>query len=164
MYHLRITVTRNLFPEQRYQEKRIISFIYWVTVLILKIRILTMLLKVSIKEEIGNILGIIVFILFTTAMNVMFVNVKSGIMIGVKLILVCNITFIPDNIVVFQGEQVKFKTVYGIKIDSKDDYDEVKEAVKIVEEVGNRRIVILHCVSIYPTPIEKANLLNMLAF
>ncbi len=61
--------------------------------------ILTMLLKVSIKEEIGNILGIIVFILFTTAMNVMFVNVKSGIMIGVKLILVCNITFIFSKVV-----------------------------------------------------------------
>lgn len=56
--------------------------------------LLTMALKVSIKEEIGNLLGIIIFVLFTTIINCLAVSLRNGIMIGIKLILVCNITFI----------------------------------------------------------------------
>lgn len=42
------------------------------------------------------------------------------------------------------------------------DYDEVKKAVEIIESTGNNNIAILHCVSLYPTPLEKANLNNIL--
>lgn len=43
------------------------------------------------------------------------------------------------------------------------DYSEIKKAIGIIEEARNRNIVILHCVTIYPTPIEKVNLKNILA-
>ncbi len=43
------------------------------------------------------------------------------------------------------------------------DYDEVKQAISIIEGTGNKNIAIMHCVTIYPTPIEKANLRNILA-
>ncbi len=43
------------------------------------------------------------------------------------------------------------------------DFSEVKEAVKIIESTGNKDIVILHCVSLYPTPIGKVNLNNILS-
>jgi N-acetylneuraminate synthase len=43
------------------------------------------------------------------------------------------------------------------------DFDEVEQAVRIIEDSGNRDIVILHCVSVYPTPIGKVNLNNILS-
>lgn len=38
---------------------------------------------------------------------------------------------------------------------------EIKKAVKIIEEEGNSKIIILHCVSIYPTPYKDLNLRNI---
>ena len=42
------------------------------------------------------------------------------------------------------------------------DFDEVTKAVHVLEDAGNSNIAILHCVSIYPTPTDKANINNML--
>ena len=42
------------------------------------------------------------------------------------------------------------------------DFDEVTKAVHIIENAGNSDIAILHCVSVYPTPIDMVNLNNML--
>jgi N-acetylneuraminate synthase len=44
------------------------------------------------------------------------------------------------------------------------DMDEIKEAVRIIEKAGNSRIVILHCVSLYPTPTDAVNLNNIVRF
>jgi N-acetylneuraminate synthase len=38
---------------------------------------------------------------------------------------------------------------------------EVDKAIRTIEEAGNRQIVILHCISIYPPADEQVNLLNM---
>ena len=65
------------------------------TIIVLGINfMLTIMLKISIKEEIGNILGVMLLIVFTAIVNILVVDLKTGLMIGVKLILVCNITFI----------------------------------------------------------------------
>lgn len=56
--------------------------------------LLTIALKISIKEEIGNILGIMIFATFTAIVNAIVVDIRTGITIGIKLILVCNITYI----------------------------------------------------------------------
>lgn len=42
------------------------------------------------------------------------------------------------------------------------DFDEVTKAVHILEDAGNSNIVILHCVSVYPTPIDRVNINNIL--
>lgn len=42
------------------------------------------------------------------------------------------------------------------------DYEEVKNAINVIESENNKNIVILHCVSIYPTPLEQANINNIL--
>jgi len=42
------------------------------------------------------------------------------------------------------------------------DLDEVKNAVRVIEEAGNDKIIILHCTLCYPTKDEDANL-NILA-
>ena len=50
-------------------------------------------------------------------------KIRSILLILFFLILyiyVCNITLIPDNIVVFQGEEVNLKTLYGLKINQKN--------------------------------------------
>ncbi len=56
--------------------------------------LLTLMLKISAKEEIRNIFSVIFFIFLTAVINMVVVDIKTGIMIGIKLILVCNITFI----------------------------------------------------------------------
>ena len=35
---------------------------------------------------------------------------------------------------------------------------EIKEAIQTVRENGNQNLIVLHCTSAYPTPIEEANL------
>lgn len=35
---------------------------------------------------------------------------------------------------------------------------EIREAVEVIESAGNEQIILLHCVSVYPTPIEDINL------
>lgn len=39
--------------------------------------------------------------------------------------------------------------------------DEIRNAVKAIEETGNRNLCILHCVSVYPAPAEIINLNNI---
>ncbi len=37
-------------------------------------------------------------------------------------VYVCNITLLPNNIVIFQGEELNLKTIYGIKVNPKNNY------------------------------------------
>ena len=57
-------------------------------------------------------------------------------------VYVCNITLIPNNIVVFQGEQVNFKTLYGIEIKSNKKnlgaYDIMQTATNLSEKVSDK--------------------------
>ncbi|MBQ9765483.1 MAG: N-acetylneuraminate synthase family protein [Lachnospiraceae bacterium] len=41
------------------------------------------------------------------------------------------------------------------------DMDEIEKAVKVIEEEGNRQIILLHCVSIYPAEETTINLNNI---
>lgn len=38
-------------------------------------------------------------------------------------IYVCNITFLPDSVVIFQGEELNFKTIYGLRVNRKENYN-----------------------------------------
>jgi sialic acid synthase SpsE len=44
------------------------------------------------------------------------------------------------------------------------DMDEIYQAVNVIEKAGNKKICILHCVSIYPTETSKIRLNNILGF
>jgi len=76
--------------------------------------LLTIALKISIKEEIGNILGIMIFVVFTAIINVMVVDIKTGIMIGIKLILVCNITYIFSKIINYVELAEALEKILGV--------------------------------------------------
>lgn len=40
--------------------------------------------------------------------------------------------------------------------------EEIRDAVRVIEQTGNRQICILHCVSVYPAPLEETRLQNIL--
>lgn len=94
------------------------------TVMVLGINLLlTLALKISIREEIGNILSIIIFVIFTCIINAIAVNIETGIRIGMKLILVCNITYIFSKITSYMELAEALEKIFSvfkfIKIDPK---------------------------------------------
>ena len=56
--------------------------------------LLLLALKISPKLAINNILSVGIFILFTVSINIMFGDFSGAILIGIRLILVCNMTYI----------------------------------------------------------------------
>lgn len=56
-------------------------------------------------------------------------------------IYVCNITLIPNSIIIFQGEELNLKTIYGLKISKKDrlnlNYEAMQTSTSLGEKVGN---------------------------
>lgn len=78
-----------------------------------------------------------------------------------------NVPFIKiSSMEVNNPEYIKYIANKGLPIvisTGMATYEEVKKAVQIIESTGNRQIVILHCVTIYPTPLEKANVNNIIS-
>lgn len=83
----------------------IVFFIYTVLVFYIKnymvlgilslVHILVMLsLKISLKQGLKNILAILLFILFTVIINIFAMGLEDAILIGIRLIIICNATFI----------------------------------------------------------------------
>lgn len=100
--------------------------------------LLTFILKISIKEEIGNLLGICIFVLLTATINAMLVDVKTGVMIGVKLLLVCNITYIFSKMMNYTELAEALEKIFGIF-----------KVLKINPK--NISIMICICISFIPT-------------
>lgn len=100
--------------------------------------LLTLLLKISIKEEIGNLLGISIFVVLTALINGIVVDPRSGIMIGIKLLLVCNITFIFSRIINYTDLAEAIEKMFSIF-----------KVLKINPK--NISIMICICISFIPT-------------
>ncbi len=71
-------------------------------------------------------------------------KIRSILLILFFLVLyvyVCNITLLPDSIVVFQGEEVNFKTLYGLKINARSgnygQYNAMQTANNLSEKVSD---------------------------
>ena len=71
-------------------------------------------------------------------------KIRSILLILFFLVLyvyVCNITLLPDSIVVFQGEEVNFKTLYGLKINARSgnygQYNAMQTATNLSEKVSD---------------------------
>lgn len=71
-------------------------------------------------------------------------KVRSILLILFFLIIyiyVCNITLLPKSIVVFQGEEIHFKTLYGLNVSSKGDeynqFDTMQAAKNLSEKISN---------------------------
>lgn len=99
---------------------------------------LTFILKISIKEEIGNLLGISLFVIITATINAFIVNIKTGVMIGIKLLLVCNITYIFSKMLNYTELAEALEKIFGIF-----------KVLKINPK--NISIMICICISFIPT-------------
>lgn len=59
----------------------------------------------------------------------------------VTYIYVCNITLLPSNIIVFQGENVDFKTLYGIKVNPRSavysSYNAMQASSNLSEKISD---------------------------
>ncbi len=98
---------------------------YFLLGIVFIINIILMLLsKQRIVNVINAILKLMPFILFTTAINIAISGVNFGILIGIRLILVCNITYIFAKSFSIQKLQYTieklFKPLKIVNINSKE--------------------------------------------
>lgn len=78
---------------------------------------LMLLIKINIKNAGNNILKLLPFILFTIIINILFADLEFGLLIGVRLTLVCNLSYIFSKTITYLefGEIVE-KLVCPFKI------------------------------------------------
>ena len=78
---------------------------------------ITIIYKINILSTIKNILKLLPFIIFTVIINILFADINFASLIGVRLILVCNISYVFSKIISYTefGEIIE-KTVYPFKI------------------------------------------------
>lgn len=85
---------------------------------IIVINVLFMLIfRINIKSAIRNLLKLSVFVLFTVIINAIFDSLITAILIGVKLFLVCNVTYIYYKTVSYiEFAEIIEKICYPLKI------------------------------------------------
>lgn len=98
---------------------------YYLLAIIATINIVLMIiLKVDIKKVALSVLKLMPIIIFTSIINMIFSGISIGILIGTRLILICNVTFIYSKKVTPQkiGHviEVLLKPLKIFKIDSKE--------------------------------------------
>ena len=71
-------------------------------------------------------------------------KIRAGLLILFFLVIyvyVCNVTLIPSNIIVFQGENVDFKTLYGIKVNPRSavysSYNAMQASSNLSEKISD---------------------------
>ncbi len=91
---------------------------YILLTLILFINIsLILISKININKAIKSLIKLMPFILFTVVINIIFVDLKFAILIGVRLILVCNISYVFSKTISYTefGEVIE-KLLFPLKI------------------------------------------------
>ena len=73
--------------------------------------------KINIKKAIKSLIKLMPFILFTVVINLIFVDLEFAILIGVRLILVCNISYVFSKTISYTefGEVIE-KLLFPLKI------------------------------------------------
>lgn len=86
--------------------------------------ILMIILKENIKDAFILVLKLMPFIIFTSVINMIITGISYGILIGIRLILVCNMTYIFSKKMTPQRLEYVIETLLKplkiIKIDSKE--------------------------------------------
>ena len=79
--------------------------------------VLTIISNINLKDALNNTIKLLPFILFTVAINTIFADLKFSILIGIRLILIRNLTYIfSKNISYMEFARVIEKMVYPLKI------------------------------------------------
>ncbi len=120
------------------------SLLLWI---ILVINILAMLIfKVKIKGALQNLLKIIPFILFTVVVNCILDSYEYAFFIGIKLLFVCNITYIYSKTTTVRGIAHTVKTLC--------------KPLKIIK-VNPKEIELMVCISLSMLPILKEQCIGL---
>lgn len=79
--------------------------------------ILMIAIKINIKNAGSNLMKLLPFILFTVIINILFADLEFGILIGIRLILVCNLSYTFSKTITYTefGEVIE-KLIYPFKI------------------------------------------------
>lgn len=79
--------------------------------------ILMVILRINIQKAIKNLIKLLPFILFTALINILFADLQFAILIGIRLILVCNLSYIFAKTISYTefGEVIE-KIMYPLKI------------------------------------------------
>ena len=79
--------------------------------------IFMIILKINIKKSIKNLIKLSPFILFTAVINILFADLNFAILIGIRLVLVCNLSYIFAKTISYTefGEVIE-KIMYPLKI------------------------------------------------
>ena len=79
--------------------------------------ILMIAAKINLKKAMNNTIKLMPFILFTIAINLIFADLKFSILIGIRLILIRNLTYIFSKTISYiEFARVIEKMVYPLKI------------------------------------------------
>ena len=91
---------------------------YIILALIVMFNIVLMIIaNINLKHALNNTIKLLPFILFTIAINTIFSDLKFSILIGIRLILIRNLTYIfSKNISYMEFAGVIEKMVYPLKI------------------------------------------------
>lgn len=73
--------------------------------------------KINVKNALNNLFKLLPFILFTAIVNILFADLQFAILIGLRLILVCNLSYIFSKTITYTefGEVIE-KLMYPFKI------------------------------------------------
>ena len=78
---------------------------------------LMIIAKINLKKAFKNTIKILPFILFTIAINLIFADLKFSILIGIRLILIRNLTYIFSKTISYmEFARVIEKMVYPLKL------------------------------------------------
>lgn len=90
---------------------------YMILALILIFNISIMIIsKINLKNALNNTIKLLPFILFTVAINTIFADLKFSILIGIRLILIRNLTYIFSKTISYiEFARVIEKMVYPLK-------------------------------------------------
>lgn len=77
-------------------------------------------------------------------------------------VYICNITLLPNNIIIFQGEELNLKTIYGLKVNQKNssisNYKAMQTSTNLSEKVGDNIGTINLTLDLFGTiPLKEIN-------
>ena len=112
--------------------------------------ILMIILKENIKNAFITMIKIMPFIIFTSIINTLISGVNHGLLIGIRLILVCNTTYI------FANKQQILTTSHKLQY----VIETILKPLKIIK-VNSREIGIMVCIAIAFIPIVQNAIIEL---
>ena len=143
------------------------NYIILVVIAIFNISIM-LISKINLKKAIINLIKLFPFILFTALINLIFASLEDAILITVRLILVCNISYIFSKTITYlEFAEIIEKIFYPLrifKINSKDVSLIVTIALSFMPIIKNELFQmknVLKVKGINPTKINLIKNMNL---